>query len=254
MLLKGNLLIATFVCAVVCNAQTCLPDVNFWGDFSGKLGDREIALSIYRISGDVLSGNYRYTDNEQKPITVKGSIKDCIYFLEVTGDKKEAGKFMFRYSFDKTKKEDHWDGRFTDADNKERTVTLRLSSMVGGTLTQRYDELFGTTQEVDSFAAKIRTAVINNDKNWLAEHCSYPLNFHAGSSKAVDIKNKAAFLANYNKYFTPAYRDKLKKANCYNMFSNHMGASMGNGAIWINHTLTSTADEYEYCISSINIF
>ena len=38
------------------------------------------------------------------------------------------------------------------------------------------------------------------------------------------------------------------------MFSNHMGASMGNGAIWINHTLTSTADEYEYCISSINIF
>lgn len=253
MLLKLNLLIAVLICTTV-HAQTCLPDVNFWGDFSGKIGEREIALSVYRVSGDVLSGNYRYTDDEKKLIAVTGSIKDCIYSLKVRGDKKETGRFEFRYTYDKTKKEDHWDGSFTDADKKERTVKLRLSSMVGGTLTQRYDQLFGTTQEVDSFATKIKTAVINNDKNWLAEHCRYPLNFHAGSSKAVDIKNKAAFLVNYNKYFTQAYRDKIKKANCYNMFSNHMGASMGNGAIWINHTLTSTADKYEYCISSINIF
>lgn len=38
------------------------------------------------------------------------------------------------------------------------------------------------------------------------------------------------------------------------MFSNQDGACMGNGQIYINHTVASTPDNYEYCISAVNVF
>ena len=53
MLLKGNLLIAAFVCAIACNAQTYLPDVNF-GEILVVNWGQEIALSVYYSKADIL--------------------------------------------------------------------------------------------------------------------------------------------------------------------------------------------------------
>jgi len=244
-----------------CNAQGCLPDSGFWGDFSGRLGEGNTTLSFYRLAGNALSGNCRFNGNtlasvsEDNVFLIKGNLKDCNYYLDVINDNHETiGKFIFQYRHDKIKKTDNYVGTYSSADNKQSAVTLQLNSMVGGSLTQRYFELFGTTAEVDSFAARIKAAFIKNDKQWLAAHCRYPLNVFTGSHKPIVIKTEAAFIANYNKYFSQAYRDKFKKMNCYNMFSNHMGAMMGRGEVWMNQTLTSTADNYEYCITAFNVF
>ncbi|MES2851257.1 MAG: hypothetical protein V4685_19570 [Bacteroidota bacterium] len=72
--------------------------------------------------------------------------------------------------------------------------------------------------------------------------------------KTIIVKNEKAFIANYKKYFSRVYRDKFEKMACYNMFSNHAGAMMGRGEVWMSHTLISTADNYEYCITAFNVF
>ena len=144
-------------------------------------------------------------------------------------------------------------GSFTGADKKEAAVQLQMKSMVGGTLTQRYLELFGNTNEVDSFAAKVKRAVVNNDKQWLAAHCKYPLQIYAGSHKPVVIKNEKAFLDIYTTYFTQAYRTRFTTMHCYNMMCTHVGALMGMGEIVINNTTSATIENPAYCIGTINI-
>ena len=37
------------------------------------------------------------------------------------------------------------------------------------------------------------------------------------------------------------------------MFSNHVGAAMGKGKVYINHTDNSIKEKYEYYITAINV-
>lgn len=243
------ILLLTVLCG---SAQKCLPDKTFWADFKGTIDNREIRLSVYRSDDDKLYGNYRMISDETKLFTISGYEKDCVYYLDVVNASKEVtAKFKIKYS--NVEKKDVYKGSFTGSDNKEMAVQLQMESMVGGNLTTRYLELFGTTNEVDSFATNIKRAIMRNDKNWLAAHCKYPLQVYAGSHKPVIIKSEAAFLASYSKYFTPAYRARFSKMHCYNMMCTHIGALMGMGEIVINHTENSTEENYAYCIGSITI-
>lgn len=243
------------VCVITAQAQNCLPDPNFWADYSGKLGDNEILLTMYKSADGKLSGNYRFVKDEKKTFAFTGNEKDCIYNLEVKGiEDKVNGKFAFRYTLDKIRKTDNYDGVYTDTNNSQAPLKLQLNTMVGGSLTQRYFELFGTTGEVDAFAEKIKAAFAAGDKKWLAAKCQYPLAVYSERGKKKVIKDEKEFLDSYNKLFTKEYLDKIKKIRCYTMFSNHIGVLMGKGAVVINHTKTSTAANYEYCISSFTVF
>lgn len=240
---------------ITTQAQNCLPDPNFWADYNGKLGDNEILLSIYKSADGKLSGNYRYVTDEKKTFAITGSVKDCTYYLDVVDNKnKTLGKFVIRYTSEKVKKTDNYDGVYTDTNNKQSPLKLQLGTMVGGSATQRYFELFGTTGEVDAFAEKIKAAFINNDKKWLAAKCQYPLVIYPAKGKEKIIKSEKDFLDSYNQLFSKAYVDKFKKIKCHTMFSNHMGVLMGKGEVIINHTKTSTFTNYEYGISSFTVF
>lgn len=255
--MKKNLLLAGgfLVCFITTHSQNCLPDPNFWADYNGKMGDNEILLSIYKSADGNLSGNYRFVKDEKKIFLFTGNEKDCSYYLNVVDNKnKVLGKFLFRYTSDKIKKTDNYDGVYTDSNNKQAPLKLQLTTMVGGTLTQRYFELFGTTGEVDAFAEKIKAAFINNDKKWLAAKCQYPLVVYPARGKEKIIKNEKEFLDSYDQFFSKAYLDKIKKIKCYTMFSNHIGVLMGKGEVVINHTKSSTAANYEYGISSFTVF
>ncbi|MEO6454916.1 MAG: hypothetical protein ABIN97_12620 [Ginsengibacter sp.] len=237
------------------DAQNCLPDPSFWADYNGWLGDKEIQLSVYKSADGNLIGNYRFINDEKKVFVFTGSEKNCTYSLDVVDNKNEAvGKFMFQYSFNKVTKKDIYEGVYTDNGNKRSSLRLQLSTMVGGSPTQRYFELFGTTQEVEAFAEKIKASFIDNDKNWLAEKCQYPLIVYFEKGKKRIINSDKQFLDNYDKLFSKAFLEKFKKIKCYNMFSSHIGAAMNKGEVVINHTKNSTSDKYEYCISSITVF
>jgi len=253
---KNLLLVAGFMISfVTTHAQNCLPDPNFWADYNGKLGDTEILLSIFRSADGKLSGNYRYVRDEKKTFSITGNEKDCNYYLNVVDSKnKVLGKLIFHYTADKVKKTDNYEGVYTDSSSKRIPLKLQLGTMVGGSATQRYFELFGTTGEVDAFAEKIKAAFINNDKKWLAAKCQYPLVVYPAKGKEKIIKNEKEFLDSYSQFFSKAYVDKIKKIKCHTMFSNHMGVLMGKGEVVINHTKTSTAANYEYGISSFTVF
>ncbi len=236
-------------CVYTSTAQDCKKDVGFWNDHSGRLGEADIQLSYFTGEDGVITGNYRFTKNEKLVYSLRGKQNGCNFsFTAYDRNNEQAG------SFTSIKTTDNFNGEYTDATGNTSTVKLHVQSAVGGSATQRYFELFGTTEEVDSFALRIKTAFIQNDKKWLAAHCRYPLNIYAGSPKAKLIKDQQAFISSYNKLFSKAWLDKFKKMKCYNMFSNHMGASMGRGEVWMNHSLSSTADKYEYCITALELF
>lgn len=236
---------------VFCNyseAQHCKTDSGFWNDYKGKLAGQEIQLSYFTNYNGTISGNYRFIKNENRVYTLQGNQQSCNFFVRVHDHQNQnAGSFTF------IKWPDSLSGHYKDAAGNTLAVHLLLHAMVGGSQAQRYGFLFGTTQQVDSFAAKIKTAFIANDKHWLAAHCWYPLKIYMENGKAVTVNNKQSFLAAYGKYFKQAYRDKFKKMKCYNMFSNHMGAAMGAGEVWMSHGPTAAADNYEYFITSITV-
>lgn len=252
--MKPPFLLIALIWVATGYTQNCLPDINFWGDFYGNIGDREIALSFFRVKDDSIIGNYRFTNNEKKIFAVQGVVSNCTYYLDAMDGNVPAGKFVFRFTTDKTKKKEQYTGAFTSAAQEQSKLSLQLRTMVGGTLSQRYFELFGTTNEVDSFAAKVKTATANNDIQWLASNCVYPLSIYAGSHKPNMIKNKQEFFAAYKKFFTDSFKKKFAMMNCYNMLSNHIGAGMGRGEVWINNMPGSIAASYHYGISSVNIF
>jgi hypothetical protein len=203
----------------------------------------------------VLFARCRYRSNEKNIFTVTGNEKDCGFLLQVKDSlANEKGSLAFKFSADKIKKTEQYTGSFTDPNQKTVPVNLNLVSMVWGTPTQHYGELFGTTEEVETFAEKVRIAFIQNDKNWLAAHCKYPLAVYKGSSKPIMIKDKAAFLTGFPKYCTAAYRKKFTAIQSYNMMCNHIGVIMGKGEVKINHTSSSSSANYTYCISSIEVF
>lgn len=240
---------------VTINAQKCMPGSQFWADFSGVLNGRTVELCIYRETDGNLVGNYRFSNDDKNVFFVTGSEKNCSYTLnEMSDGNNLKSSFTFQYVSDKATKKDAYTGTHTDAGGKKVPVKLALGSMVYGSAKSRYGELFGTTQEVDSFAAKIKNAFIQDDKNWLAAHCKYPLNIYKGTPQPTVIKNAADFLAKYNILFSKAYKEKFKKMKCYNMFCNHVGAIMGKGEVKINHTATSEKDKYEYCITGFEVF
>jgi hypothetical protein len=247
---KLPLFISAFLCCItVCDAQSCIPEVHFWADFSGKLDEAGINLSIYRSAGKGLVGNYRFVHDDKTVFELTGSEINCSYTFNTA-----KGKLAFNYTYDAVKKEDKYEGTFTAEQGKILSVKLQLATMVYGSENNRYGELFGTTPEVDSFASKIKRAFSNDDMPWLASHCSYPLNIFAGSPKPRVVKNKQEFATAYKKLFSKKFKDRFTDMRCYNMFCNHSGVMLGRGYVWINHTNTSSADKYQYCITSFNVF
>ncbi len=49
-------------------------DINRWSDYSGKLNDKEIRVSLYRFNNNQVRGHYYYTGTDNK-IYLAGKIK-----------------------------------------------------------------------------------------------------------------------------------------------------------------------------------
>jgi len=244
-------LVVAVMLLVKAPAQKCVPDPGFWADFKIAVGQEEINLSIFRSTDGTITGNCRFIKDVKNVFAITGAEENCSYHLNMLNAKKELrGEFTFQYLVDKVKKTELYNGIYIDSSNKQVAVQPKLASMVGGSDTQRYLELSGTTAEVEAFAEKIKWAFINNDKKWLAANCRYPVPY-AGFKKT--LKTEKDFLDNYDKLFSKNYRDRFKKIKCYNMFSNHMGALMGAGEVRINNAANTAKEKNRYCISGFDL-
>jgi hypothetical protein len=122
---------------------------------------------------------------------------------------------------------------------------LLLSALATGTQAQNAD--VPTKQK---FVAALQNAVRADDKNWLADHMSYPVNYF-GKHKVV-IRSRAAFISNYSSFLSPKLRASVLAQDPANVFENWQGVMIGGGNqnIWV--TRVGDAENAPYQIITIN--
>ena len=224
-------------------------ETNSWNDFEGKMDSSDIQLSIFLFENGKIRGNYCYQKNMVK-IELHGHLTGNEIELTEIIDGKKNGCFHGKLFTDNL---DRFDGKWKNkTKSKERKFELNLFSICNGSYLNRYSlSFFGTTSSVENFMKKIKTAVINDNKNWLSHHICYPIVVNLKNVKKVSINNELMFLENYEEIIHENFKEKINKHQHFNMFVNWKGAMIGNGEIWISNTPNSTDDNYDYCITTI---
>ncbi len=126
-----------------------------------------------------------------------------------------------------------------------------MESASYGALDHRYD-LYGADSDVEEFMKHVKTSIINGDKEWISKHVDYPLETTLDGENPIKIKTKKQLVANFDKIFYQAYKDKIKSYCTCNLFSKDDGVMLGSGLIWINNSPKSNAIIYDFNIIGIN--
>ncbi|MBW9151486.1 hypothetical protein [Clostridium estertheticum] len=220
-------------------------------DYEGTINNNiKIQMSIYKQNKEIV-GTYFY-ENKKKEIKLKGKSdeKDIIlYEYDATG--KNTGIFM-----GKMKTVDKIEGKWVSSDNKTSypfTLTLK-SNIAADVYGKRYAVALNTKndKDVEKFADKIQSYVVNGDKQRLAEQIKYPINAKI-NGKVVKIQNKDYFIKNYDLIFYPKYKASISNSFTKNLFVNYQGIMFGQDIfnIWINE-VTPTGGIPKLMITAIN--
>jgi hypothetical protein len=85
--------------------------------------------------------------------------------------------------------------------------------------------------DLKDFAKKVIELIQNDERQELADIIQYPLNINLDGKK-INIKDKEAFLENYNLIFNDKFKLQIKDADIENVWGNSIGYVIGNGDIW----------------------
>jgi hypothetical protein len=243
---KTATLILIFFTIHFCNATYL--EYNKWTDFEGKIGKANIKLSLFCFENGTIKGNYSYTKYETKIELIGTLTVDKIVLTELINN-KENGHFegiVF------TDNQDRFEGTWTDEAKVKRVeFKLTLSAICGGNFKNRYLDFYGTTDDVENFVKRIKKSILENDKDWIANHVSYPIKVTV-LKRRITIKNKQQLITNFDNIFYKGYRNKIKLCSPYNLFNNYQGAMLGLGEIWINNSPEARERKFDYKIISIN--
>ncbi|HEY8892583.1 MAG TPA: lipoprotein [Clostridium sp.] len=220
-------------------------------DYNGTINNNiKIQMSIYKQDREIV-GTYFY-EKQGKEIKLKGKSdeKDIILY-EYDAAGKNTGIFMGTM-----KTVDKIEGKWVSADNKTSypfTLTLK-SNIVADVYGKRYAVALNTKsdKDVEDFARKIQSYVVNGDKQQLAEQIKYPINAKI-NGKVVNIQSKEYFIKNYDQIFYPNYKIAISNSFTKNLFVNYQGIMFGQDEfnIWINE-VTPTGGIPKLLITAIN--
>ncbi|MBU3101122.1 MULTISPECIES: hypothetical protein [Clostridium] len=220
-------------------------------DYEGTIKNNiKIQMSIYKQNKEIV-GTYFY-EKQKKEIKLKGKSdeKDIILY-EYDAKGKNTGIFTGTM-----KTVDKIEGKWVSADNKSSypfTLTLK-SNIASDVYGKRYAVALNTKKDkdVEEFARKIQSYVVNGDKQGLAEQIKYPINAKI-NGKVVKIQNKDYFIKNYDLIFYPKYKASISNSFTKNLFVNYQGIMFGEDIfnIWINE-VTSTGGIPKLMITAIN--
>lgn len=247
--MRKNLLfvLSLLLWTTLCHALEIQP--NTWTDFEGTLGKTNIELSLFRFENGQIKGNYCYRKYDKK-IQLTGQIKgNQLEFTEIIDGKKGAtfrGKVF-------TDDRDRFTGTWIDeTETRSLDVKLTLASICGNDFDHRYTDFYGTDDETERFMKLIKTSILTNDKATVASNISYPINVTIGKQQKFKIKNKQSLIANFDKIFTPKYKEAIRLSRTCNLFCNYQGAMLADGKIWINNKPGSVKGKYGYTVIAIN--
>jgi hypothetical protein len=86
---------------------------------------------------------------------------------------------------------------------------------------EKFNEFFRTVQEL----------VAKDDKEKLADYVLYPMNVFTPDKKE-QIKDRKAFIANYDRIFTKSIKENLQNQKIEDLFANWQGVSTEGGLLW----------------------
>lgn len=224
---------------------------NGYYDYQGTINNNLlIQMSIYPLPDEIV-GSYFY-EKQGKEIKLKGKAdeKDIILY-EYDESGNNAG--IFKGTMDTV---DKIQGTWISGDGKiSYPFSLSLKSIIPGSeYGKRYAVAVGkiSDEDVEKFAGKIQSYIMNNNKEKLAEKISYPINVKI-NGKTVKIQNKDEFIKNYNLIFNPNYKQAMTNAFTKYMFANYKGVMFGEGKynMWINE-IASHNSTSKLMITAIN--
>lgn len=248
--MKNYILLTFLLLTTTSFCQTFHLDKNWWYDFEGKLGNTEIKLSIYLLDSEHLKGNYCYTKYETKIQLVGQVIDDKIELTEFLNERPNG--YFIGKKF--TNNLDRFEGMWTDS-SKTKTISFKTTLVSAGYANffeNRYSDLYGTDDDVEKFMKHVKISIVKNDKEWVANHVSYPIKTKLYKGTVITIKNKRQLIENFDKIFHQEFKDKIKSFCVCNLFNNYHGVMLGNGQIWINNKQNSTDEKFDYNITAIN--
>lgn len=91
---------------------------------------------------------------------------------------------------------------------------------------------FGTFDQLHSFFADFKAALISGDSRRVAELVRYPL--RVNDVHRMTIKNKAQLLRRYAQVFTAPVLSDIRTAEPAAIFCRHGAAMIGSGAVWVS--------------------
>ncbi|MCD7973394.1 MAG: hypothetical protein LUG18_12160 [Candidatus Azobacteroides sp.] len=222
---------------------------NQWYDFQGEIGTFPIIMSLYPDEDNTLTGYYCYKKHETR-IPLKGKICGTEVYLTEYIDGKENGYFQGEFY---TNERDGFTGEWRNKDqNRSYPVSLVLNSVVAGDSDRKYPDYFGTDNNIEEFMKRIKTSVLKDEKEWVANHIRYPISVDLNGKVEKVIRNKKEFISFYEQIFYPQFKEKLKEACVCNLFYNYQGVMLGRGEIWIDLKRNQPEDSYQLEIITIN--
>lgn len=216
-------------------------DLRFWHIFTGKKGADTLHLTFYVSDNGDVKGHYHYETDEVKiPILGKVIGSELVFRASKTGD-------LFKgllYADDALK------GIWTNAVTAQTTeITLRLSSASG--YEDFYKGMDGSADAIESFMKQVKTAVLNDDAQWLAAHTRFPINVDINNQQ-IEIQNETELIQQSPAIFHAKFKEKIRTACPLDLFNKRGEAMLGNGEIWIANTVNSTENSFDYMIIAIN--
>ncbi|MGO4221258.1 hypothetical protein AB4Y64_05320 [Lysobacter sp. TAF61] len=106
------------------------------------------------------------------------------------------------------------------------------------------DSSLGDHTRYEPFIRTFQTAVVNSDKATVAAMVHYPFGATIDGRNHV-IKDPTAFVAQYDKVFTPDIVQVVKDQQYADLFVNYKGIMFGRGQVWINGICTKNSRSCE---------
>ncbi|HEY2581323.1 MAG TPA: hypothetical protein VGI43_05935 [Mucilaginibacter sp.] len=221
-------------------------DTGSWNNFEGKIGKNDCSLSLYLFKDRSIKGNYAFKIGGNK-ILLQGYLKaNAIFLTELKPGNSVFKGNLFTDTLDK------FEGTRIDGLKKEVLLFhFKLSSIEWGEYGHRYTDMFGTDDEIETFMQTVKTAILSDNKNWLADHIHYPTR-HILRKGYTSINNKLQLIKYYEQIFTAKFKEKIKSDYTTNLFCKGGEVMLGDGEIWISNTPNSIEHKYDFIINAIN--
>lgn len=186
-------------------------------------------MSLYLGDNGQVTGNYCYAKYDKR-IGLIGKANGREITLYEMHEGQQTGTFKGTILTDST---DHFKGTWSNG-KTSMPFDVHLSGITSGTPTKRYNDTKQSDAQVEAYMKKVKTAILNNNKEWLSTQVSYPYKASTPEGKIVSLKNKQEFISKYSLVVSDGLKKRIANICTCNLFMNYRGVMLGNGEVWIN--------------------